>query len=337
MKPAVKNIDLERDIFAASGENFNELALALFQFQYEKNEVYRNYCNTLHINPAEVTSVEKIPFLPISFFKTHKVTTTSFEPEAIFESSGTTASINSRHFVKNIQVYKKSFTTAFQKFYGPVSNKCIIGLLPSYLERKNSSLVSMAEELISLSNNKLSGFYLYDFEKLHSTLLHNEILKQPTLLIGVTYALLDFAEKYPLQLRNTIVMETGGMKGRREELTRQQVHTILQKQLGTALVHSEYGMTELLSQAYSKGDGIFHCPPWMKVLIREEDDPFFVSDSTTINKPLNGCINIIDLANIYSCSFIATEDTGRLYTNGTFEVLGRLDVSDIRGCSLMAL
>lgn len=337
MKPAVKNIDLERDIFAASGENFNELALALFQFQYEKNEVYRNYCNALHINPAAVTGIEKIPFLPISFFKTHKVTTTSFEPEAIFESSGTTTSINSRHFVKNIQVYKKSFTTAFQKFYGPVSNKCIIGLLPSYLERKNSSLVNMAEELISLSNNKLSGFYLYDFEKLHATLLHNEILKQPTLLIGVTYALLDFAEKYPLQLRNTIVMETGGMKGRREELTRQQVHTILQKQLGVTLVHSEYGMTELLSQAYSKGDGIFHCPPWMKVLIREEDDPFHVSNSATLNKPVSGCINVIDLANLYSCSFIATEDTGRLYINGTFEVLGRMDISDIRGCSLMAL
>lgn len=338
MKHPVKNIDLEKRIFAARSDNFTELALELFQFQYQFNEVYHNYCNALKIDAATVDSIKKIPFLPIAFFKTHAVKTTSFEPEAVFESSGTTTSINSKHLVKDIELYKKSFTAGFQKFYGNAANKCILGLLPSYLERNNSSLVVMVNNLIEQSGHKLSGFYLYNLEKLHSTLLHNEILKQPTILIGVTYALLDFAEEYPMQLRHTTVMETGGMKGRREELTRQEVHGLLQKQLGVSLVHSEYGMTELLSQAYSKGDGIFHCPAWMKVVIREEDDPFAIYTANDIKeKPVTGALNIIDLANIYSCSFIATGDVGRLYSNESFEVLGRLDNSDIRGCSLMTV
>lgn len=338
MKQPVKNIDLEQDIFAARPDTFNELAVAVFNFQYHYNQIYQQYCNMLHVNPAAVTHISQIPFLPISFFKTHTVTSSGFTPEAVFESSGTTGTINSRHFVKSTAVYKKSFIKAFEHFYGKVANKCILGLLPSYLERGNSSLVYMVDELVQQSQHKQSGFYLYDFEKLHNTLLHNEILKQPTLLIGVTYALLDFAEQYPLQLRNTIVMETGGMKGRREELTRQQVHTLLQKKLGISLAHSEYGMTELLSQAYSKGDGIFHCPGWMQVLMREEDDPFAITDITLLNnKAKNGCINIIDLANLYSCSFIATEDAGRLYPDGSFEVLGRTDSSDVRGCSLMTV
>jgi hypothetical protein len=314
------------------------LAIELFHFQHQNNEVYRKYCDMLNVEADKVHAVERIPFLPIQFFKSHQVTTTVFEAEAVFESSGTTTSINSKHFVKDINLYKKSFTTGFEKFYGKAKNKCILGLLPSYLERKNSSLVMMVDELIQQSDNNLSGFYLYDYDKLHSTILHNEILKQPTILIGVTYSLLDFAEKYPMQLRNTIIMETGGMKGRREEMTRQQVHAALQKNLGISLVHSEYGMTELLSQAYSKGDGIFHCPAWMKVLIREEDDPFkiYLADAVK-EKPITGAINVIDLANIYSCSFIATDDIGRLNNNESFEVLGRMDNSDVRGCSLMVL
>lgn len=338
MKHPVKNIDLEKRVFAASGDNFSELALELFQFQYGNNEVYRKYCDTLKVIATEVNDIKKIPFLPITFFKSHQITTTDFEPAAVFESSGTTATVNSTHLVKDITLYKKSFTAGFEKFYGAAANKCILGLLPSYLERNNSSLVFMVDELIKQSHHKLSGFYLYDLEKLRSTLLHNEILKQPTLLIGVTYALLDFAEKYPMQLRHTIVMETGGMKGRREEITRQEVHHQLQHQLGVSLVHSEYGMTELLSQAYSKGDGIFHCPGWMKVMIREEDDPLTIYSAKDVKiKPITGVLNIIDLANIYSCSFIATSDVGRLYSNESFEVLGRMDNSDIRGCSLMVI
>ena len=331
-------MELEKRVFAASADNFNELALELFNYQYQNNEVYRQYCNLLKIRAGNINSPEKIPFLPISFFKSHIIKTTEFEPDIIFESSGTTKNISSKHYVKDISIYKKSFTTCFEKFYGPAKYKCILGLLPSYLEQKNSSLILMTEDLIKTSSNDLSGFYLYDHEKLHRTLMHNELLKMPTLLIGVTYALLDFAEKYPMQLRHTIVMETGGMKGRREEMTRQEVHIKLQTQLGVSLVHSEYGMTELLSQAYSKGDGIFHCPGWMKVLIREEDDPFEIVPAKNVNdKPITGVLNIIDLANMYSCCFIATDDVGKLHRNESFEVLGRMDNSDIRGCSLMVI
>lgn len=331
-------MELEKRVFAASADNFNDLALELFHYQYQNNKVYRTYCEALKVNADSVNSIQKIPFLPISFFKTHVIKTTEFETDTVFESSGTSQTVSSKHFVKTPAIYTESFSTCFEKFYGLPKNKCILGLLPSYLERKNSSLVIMTAELIKASNNDLSGFYLYDHEKLHSTIVHNEILKLPTLLIGVTYALLDFAEKYPMQLRHTIVMETGGMKGRREELTRQQVHALLQHQLGISLVHSEYGMTELLSQAYSKGDGLFHCPGWMKVFLRDEDDPFQIKTAAgATKKSLTGIINIIDLANIYSCSFIATDDIGRLHANESFEVLGRTDSSDMRGCSLMIL
>lgn len=336
MNTTEKNIDLERRLFAASEENFNELAVEIFEFQYKNNALYRQYCDLLKTEVRTIDSIIKIPFLPISFFKTHQVYTGSFEPLAVFESSGTTGTTASKHFVKNIALYKKSFTTAFNKFYGSAENYCILGLLPSYIERGNSSLVMMVDELIQQSNNTLSGFYLHDHEKLHSTILHNELMKQPTLLIGVTYALLDFAEKYPMQLRHTIVMETGGMKGRRKELMRKEVHEELQKKLGISSVHSEYGMTELLSQAYSKGDGYFHCPPWMKILIRSEDDPMEIANANP-GQSTAGVLNIIDFANLYSCSFIATEDTGRLHGNGSFEVLGRMDNSDIRGCSLMVV
>ncbi len=331
-------MDLENSLFAARPDNFNELAIALFKHQHKNNNIYRQFCDSLHINADAIDSIHKIPFLPILFFKTHIVKGGVFETDTVFESSGTTQTTPSRHFVKDVDLYRKSFTNCFEKFYGHPKNKCILGLLPSYLQRKNSSLVMMTDELIQASNNPLSGFYLYDHEKLHSTILHNELLKLPTLLIGVTYALLDFAEAYPMQLRHTIVMETGGMKGRREELTRQQVHAILQKQLDISLVHSEYGMTELLSQAYSKGDGIFHCPGWMKILLRDEDDPFhIITAADAQNKSQTGLINVIDLANIHSCSFIATDDIGRLHANESFEVLGRSDSSDVRGCSLMVL
>ena len=331
-------MELEKRIFAASADDFNNLAIELFQFQYRKNPIYRQYCDSLKVDADNIDSPEKIPFLPISLFKTHTVKTMEFEAEAVFESSGTTGSVSSKHFVKDLSLYRESFNTCFEKFYGLPKYKCILGLLPSYLERKNSSLIFMTEELIRASGNSLSGFYLTDHEKLHRTLIHNELLKSPTLLIGVTYALLDFAEKFPMQLRYTIVMETGGMKGKREEITRQQVHKQLQAQLGIDLVHAEYGMTELLSQAYSKGDGIFHCPRWMKVLLRDEDDPFHVTDAVKAdNRSLTGAINIIDLANIYSCGFIATDDIGRLHANESFEVLGRMDNSDIRGCSLLTI
>ena len=331
-------MELEKRVFAASADNFNDLALELFHYQYQNNKVYRTYCEALKVNADSVNSIQKIPFLPISFFKTHIIKTTEFETDTVFESSGTSQTVSSKHFVKTPAIYTESFSTCFEKFYGLPKNKCILGLLPSYLERKNSSLVIMVAELIKASNNDLSGFYLYDHEKLHSTIVHNEILKLPTLLIGVTYALLDFAEKYPMQLRHTIVMETGGMKGRREEQTRQQVHALLQHQLGISLVHSEYGMTELLSQAYSKGDGLFHCPGWMKVFLRDEDDPFQIKTAAgATKKSLTGIINIIDLANIYSCSFIATDDIGRLHANESFEVLGRTDSSDMRGCSLLVM
>ncbi len=341
MKEPVKNIDLEKRVFAAPQEDFTPLAMDIFHYQYEYNTVYRQYCDSLNTSVHAVNSIQKIPFLPISFFKTHDIKTTAFEAVAVFESSGTTGNNNkntSKHFIKDLSVYRNSFLSCFERFYGSPKYKCVLGLLPSYLERENSSLVMMVDELIRASDSNLSGFYLDDLEKLHRTLMHNEIRKMPTLLIGVTYALLDFAEKYPVQLRHTIVMETGGMKGRREELTRQEVHKQLQEKLGVGLVHSEYGMTELLSQAYSKGDGIFHCPGWMKIMIRDEDDPLHVRSAANIKeKPITGAINIIDLANINSCSFIATDDLGRLQQNEHFEVLGRMDNSDTRGCSLMTI
>jgi hypothetical protein len=265
------------------------------------------------------------------------VKTTEFEPEIVFESSGTTKTANSYHYVKNLELYKKCFTQCFELFYGPENEWCILALLPSYLERKNSSLVTMTEALIKRSGHSLSGFYLNEHEKLYQTLLHNEILQQPTLLIGVSFALLDFVDRYNMRLSNTVIMETGGMKGRREEITREELHEALQKKLGVRQIHSEYGMTEILSQAYSRGNGIFKCPPWMKVLIRSEDDPFSIHTAAlSTKKTETGIINIIDLANIYSCAFIATDDVGKLYHNGSFEVLGRCDLSDIRGCSLLA-
>ncbi len=313
------------------------MALEIFLLQYENNKVYHQYVDSLHINPETIDAIEKITFLPISFFKTHQISTTSFEPEITFVSSGTTGQTTSRHLVKSLELYRRSFIKGFRLFYGEPTQWCFLGLLPGYLERKNSSLVVMVDELIRKSNNPSGGFYLEDHEKLYQTLVRNEIIEKPTLLIGVTYALLGFAEKFPMKLQNTIVMETGGMKGKREELTREEVHEILKNNFDISSVHSEYGMTELLSQAYSKGKGLFQTPPWMKVLLREYHDPFSICAGTSNGKPVSGLINIIDLANLYSCCFIATDDIGKIYRNNKFEVLGRRDSSDLRGCSLLAL
>lgn len=336
MNSSVKNIAPLQNIQSITSQNFTETALAVFHFQYSENPVYKRYCQTLHIDIKKIKNIQQIPFLPIGFFKTHHIATTEFEPAAIFESSGTTQTINSRHWVKDINLYEESFTTAFHLMYGSPSGWSIIALLPGYLERPNSSLVLMADKLIKQSGHPESGFYLHDLKNLEHTLLQLEKQQQKTLLIGVTFALLDFAEQFPMHLQYTTIMETGGMKGRREEITRQEVHQILCKNFETAKIHSEYGMTELLSQAYSRGDGIFKCPPWMKILIREEDDPFSVRCEDK-NHPISGAINVIDLANIYSCSFIATDDAGKLYPDESFEVMGRLDNSDIRGCSLLTL
>ena len=311
------------------------MALDIFRLQYEHNKIYKKYVNMLGVDPLRINRIEDIPFLPVQFFKNNAITTTEFKPEIIFESSGTTGENISRHFVKDISLYKKSFTKGFNLFYGNPAKWCILGLLPGYLERQNSSLVTMVNDLINESENPYSGFYLHNHEKLYQALVYNEIREQPVLLIGVTFALLDFAEKYSLQLNHTTIMETGGMKGRREEITREEIHSVLRDKMGVKNIHSEYGMTELLSQAYSKEKGLFHCPPWMKVLVREETDPFAITASPKTQKPFTGLLNIIDLANIYSCPFIATDDVGKLYKDGSFEVLGRRDMSDMRGCSLL--
>ncbi|MDQ6815093.1 MAG: acyl transferase [Bacteroidota bacterium] len=323
--------EIVNNIFLVLPENFKDYALQIFQFQYQQNAIYKSWVNALNINAASVTELSQIPFLPVSFFKTDAVVTGDFEPEVTFESSGTTATINSRHFVRDLDLYTQSFAEGFKIFYDSPGDWCIIGLLPAYLERKGSSLVMMVDELMQLSGHKDNGFYLYEFEKLARVLRALEANKQKTLLIGVTFALLDFAEQFPMHLQYTTIMETGGMKGRRREMVREEVHLMLQEKFDVSSIHSEYGMTELLSQGYSYGEGIFNTVPWMKVLVRDEDDPLLISESG------RGLINVIDLANIYSCSFIATDDVGRILNDGSFEVLGRRDNSDIRGCSLMVI
>ena len=315
------NNEWKHKIFSVQDGDFEQAALEIFRFQAVNNPVYRAFTDALQVKPDSVQSLKGIPFLPVRFF----------EPALVFESSGTTGASSSRHYIKDPGIYETSFISCFEKFYGPVNEWCILALLPSYLQRGNSSLVYMANKLIGQSRHPQSGFYLDEFEKLSKTLATLEKANQKTLLLGVTFALLDFAVSFPMQLRNTILMETGGMKGRREEMIRDEVHGVLQQAFGVSAIHSEYGMTELLSQAYSKGDGIFRCPPWMKILMRDEEDPFYIKDQGA------GTINVIDLANIYTCSFIATDDAGKLYPDGSFEVLGRVDGSDIRGCSLMVV
>jgi hypothetical protein len=323
-------MELQDKVFNVSTTGFDTLALEIFRFQYAENKVYRAFADALHVDPATVNTVASIPYIPVSLFKNHDVVTGSFDPEAMFESSGTTHTGNSRHIIKSLGLYLTSFMKGFKLFYGPVTDWCILGLLPSYLERQNSSLVVMVDELVKMTAHPRSGFYLYDHEALIKVIEENERAGQKTLLIGVTFALLDLAEVFKTSLRHTTVMETGGMKGRRKEITRSEVHDILKAAWGLKTIHSEYGMSELLSQAYSYGDGIFNSPPWMKIILRDEDDPLTIRSNAR-----DGLINVIDLANIYSCSFIATDDIGKIHADGSFEVIGRMDSSDIRGCSLM--
>ena len=311
--------------------NFENIALQVFGHQYRNNELYRQYCDALRRNPGVVHAVADIPFLPISFFKTHKVVTGQGIPQLVFESSGTTGETPSRHFITDPVIYEGSLVQGFEEFYGAAEDYTILALLPSYLERKNASLVYMAKTLMDKSRKPDNNFYINEWGLLHNTLKRLDGEGQKVLLLGVTFALLDFAAAYKMQLAHTVVMETGGMKGRREELTRAEVHEMLRVQLGVKQVHSEYGMTELLSQAYAPEGGIFHCTATMRVLVRDLNDPLDVKMAG------NGCLNIVDLANLNSCSFIATEDIGSIAADGSFEVLGRMDHSALRGCSLMAV
>lgn len=315
----------------SSSKDFEQKALEVFQYQFDNNAVYRSFCDLLYKHPADIQRLEDIPFLPIEFFKSKKVLSTSKKPQAIFTSSGTTGSQTSKHLVTNLKHYEQSFNNGFNHFYGPVEDYVVLGLLPSYLERKGSSLIYMVNDFIAQSKHTESGFYLNQLDELAEKLNTLDQSGKKILLIGVSFALLDLVEKHQFSFKNTIVMETGGMKGRRKELIRSELHAILKKGFGISHIHSEYGMTELLSQAYSKGDGVFSCPPWMKVFTRDTEDALRLVQKQT------GGMNIIDLANYHSCSFIATQDLGKVHANGSFEILGRFDRSDIRGCNLLVL
>ncbi|NLP57238.1 acyl transferase [Lutibacter sp. B1] len=313
-------------------DNFEDAALEIFRFQAKNNSVYNEFLNHLKVDINEVKQLNQIPFLPIQFFKSHQILSSKEKIQQVFLSSGTTGSEQSKHYVTDLKIYKNSFTKGFELFYGPIKNYTVLALLPSYLEREGSSLIYMVDNFIKKSNNPKSDFYLNNLDELYTTLTELDTANEKVLLIGVSFALLDLVESYKFNLKNTIVMETGGMKGRRKELIREELHKILCEGFGVEKIHSEYGMTELLSQAYSKGDGIFQCPPWMKVMTRDTEDAL-----TLLPNGKSGGINVIDLANINSCSFIATQDLGKVYANNTFEIIGRFDNSDIRGCNLMVL
>ncbi|WP_136151363.1 LuxE/PaaK family acyltransferase [Flavobacterium sangjuense] len=322
-----------QDIFTISSQKqFEKIALKVFRFQYENNLVYQEFCDFLKVDKQSVKSLQQIPFLPIQFFKNHNVVSNTDTVQETFTSSGTTGMITSKHLVTDVSLYEQSYRNAFSEFYGNIEDYAVLALLPSYLERSGSSLIYMAKDLIELSNNEHSGFYLHNYDELITKLIELDDSGQNVILIGVTYALLDLIEKQSFQLKNTIIMETGGMKGKRKEMIREELHEILCHGFGVQNIHSEYGMTELLSQAYSLGDGIFECPAWMQIQIRDTEDAL-----TYVDYGKTGGINIIDLANINSCSFIATQDLGKKYPNNSFEVLGRFDNSDIRGCNLMVI
>ena len=310
-----------------SPRSFEDLALEIFQFQTANNKVYKTYLNHLGINPEEIKQLDNIPYLPIELFKSQEVICKPNNREVVYTSSGT-GGVQSKHIVHDTSIYENSFTKGFEHFYGNIKDYTILTLLPSYMERTGSSLIYMCEKLIQRSGKEESGFYLNEHQQLFELLQKLDNQHRKTLLIGVSFALLDFVEQYPLPLHHSIVMETGGMKGRRKEIVREKLHQILNNGFGLQKIHSEYGMTELLSQAYSKGNGIFECPPWMKVTCRDANDPL------SKNKKSGG-LNIIDLANIYSCSFIASQDLGKVHANNTFEILGRFDTGDVRGCNLM--
>jgi phenylacetate-coenzyme A ligase PaaK-like adenylate-forming protein len=315
-----------------NNSDFHNAALQVFDYQFNNNAVYQGFTRQLKINTEKIDNLTDFPFLPVEFFRNHKVVSGFNQSGKIFESSGTTGSLTSRHFVSDLSLYSESFTGTFRLFYGDPEDYMIAALLPSYTERENSSLVYMADVLIKMSRNELSGFYRENQEELIQNIISARDKRSKVLLLGVSFALLDLAEKNELDLSGVIIMETGGMKGRRKEMTRSELHTVLKKRFNVPEIHSEYGMTELLSQAYSKGEGVFYCPPWLKIVLRDPQDPL-----TLFTDPgRTGGINIIDLANLYSCSFISTGDLGRLHEDGGFEVLGRFDNSDIRGCNLLA-
>jgi hypothetical protein len=319
------------DIFSiCTTAEFEHTALQVFYHQAAQCDVYAAFVKNLGIIPQRVDKISQIPFMPIDFFKSHKILSTKATPGVIFSSSGTTGVNQSRHYVTDARLYEASFRRGFNQFYGEISKYTILALLPSYRERKGSSLIYMVDALIRESGKPASGYFLYNHGDLYNTLDELQEKKEPTILIGVTYALLAFVEKYPITFPELTVIETGGMKGRRKEMIREELHDVLGNGFGVQSIHSEYGMTELLSQAYSLGDGVFHCPPWMSISIRDTNDPLAI-----LNPRQTGGINVIDLANLNSCSFIATQDLGRLGADGSFKVLGRFDNSDIRGCNLM--
>ncbi|MEO6151105.1 MAG: acyl transferase [Mucilaginibacter sp.] len=321
----------KQQVFSISSEaEFDKAALQVFYYQAKYCTVYCEFIKGLNIDPASVKTINAIPFLPVEFFKSQAIVTAHDDIEVTFSSSGTTGVITSRHHVTDVSWYTQSFRNAFELFYGDIKNFTILALLPSYLERDGSSLIYMADDLIKQSGDPHSGFYLYNHADLYHQLKIQQQLKKPTLLLGVTFALLNFIELYQINYPELIVMETGGMKGRRREMIREELHETLCAGFGVNAIHSEYGMTELLSQAYSKGNGIFNCPPWMRIITRDTNDPF-----TMLGTDKTGGINIIDLANINSCSFIATQDLGRVYADNSFEVLGRFDNADVRGCNLL--
>lgn len=323
----------QNKIFSIKTEaEFNALALQIFGFQFENNPVYRSFCDLLYKNPSDIKTIEEIPFIPIQFFKSHHVISSSKNIKKTFTSSGTTGSITSKHHITDLSIYEESFKKGFHSFYGDIKDYVVLALLPSYLEREGSSLIYMVDSLIKASNHKYSGFYLNNLHEISTTLKRLDKQGKKVLLVGVSFALLDLVEAYSFNLNNTIVMETGGMKGRRKELIREELHNLLKSGFGVNTIHSEYGMTELLSQAYSKGHGVFNCPNWMRILTRETED------ALTLTAPgKTGGLNVIDLANINSCSFIATQDLGRVSKDKSFEIIGRFDTSDIRGCNLMVL
>lgn len=324
---------LEDAIFnIKTNQEFKDVALSVFKHQFEHNPVYRSFCDLLYKHPSDIRKLEEIPFLPIEFFKTHEVLSTTNGSQAVFESSGTTDTNRSKHYVTDLGIYEKSFITNFESQYGAIDNYVILALLPSYLEQSGSSLVYMVNALIKKSNHSDSGFYLDDYFALSEKLKQLDQKGQKTLLIGVSFALLDFLEQYQFNLNHTIVMETGGMKGRRKELIREELHNLLKSGFGVSAIHSEYGMTELLAQAYSSSNGIFKCPSWMKICVRDPEDPL-----TIFPKSKTGGLNIIDLSNINSCSFIATQDIGHQIDDDHFSVLGRFDNADIRGCNLLVI
>jgi phenylacetate-coenzyme A ligase PaaK-like adenylate-forming protein len=324
---------LQKEIFNIKSEkDFNDITVEIFHFQYEQNLIYHDFVNAISFNPSAIKHYEDIPFLPISFFKTQRIISGTVEPALVFLSSGTTGMIHSKHYVVDVSVYERSLLKGFEYFYGPPSGYKILGLVPDPQENPNSSLGFMVDLLMETAHRGEKNFYLHDFPSLHEKILSLKKSEKKTILIGLTSALIDFAEQFPAGNPDLIVMETGGMKGKRKEIIREELHVHLCQKFGVTEIQSEYGMTELLSQAYSKGNGIFSCPPWMKVLIRDINDPF-----TLLQSGQTGGISVIDLANLNSCPFIATQDLGKLHNDHQFEILGRFDHSEIRGCNVMAL